>query len=113
MRIPARLAASCQGYPSCISTIICFFAIQRCSFSIRDSSSSMEPGLVEWLEAAVAQVRHRLIRIQECSMLDIHAKSHLPELSTTGALPEDGIQIISNLHKGSFAHPSFRRFLVA
>src|SRR6266566_5405075 len=34
MRIPARLAASCQEYPSCISTIICFFATWHCSRSM-------------------------------------------------------------------------------
>src|SRR2546421_12321346 len=34
MRIPARLAASCQGYPSCIKIIICFFAVWRGSASI-------------------------------------------------------------------------------
>jgi len=46
-------------------------------------------------------------------MLDIYAKSHLPELSTTGALPEESVQIVSNLDKCPFAHPPFRGFLVS
>jgi hypothetical protein len=78
-----------------------------------DSPSSRELlGRSKGLEAAVAQVRHRLIRIQAGGMLDIYAKSLLPELSTTGALPEESVQIISHLHKCPFAHSRFRGFLV-
>jgi hypothetical protein len=88
------------------------FAFFRCSSSMRRSWPLGETGEVKWFEVVVSHVRHGLIGVQMCSMLNIPTKSYRTEFSTTSTLPKQGIQIVLHLHKCPFAHSRFRGFLM-